>query len=378
LGDDTHAMGRFLREGLKEYLQREGRDGPIPDHQDRLRSFRAALSSAVRTAEPLVRIVEPVMQQVHPGQSLDTTRSVQQFPFPPGHPARGIVEDLVYCGQPASDRWSADVGDDGVESVLLMSRLTSPVHPAAVASLYQPIVSRWNEVIHQGTNLSTVASIDGFWIYNRARPLTEAIPLPDPAVVNMVRGWFTGRLLGLITAPTEQKPFTIVGIDEFGAPRVDAFPWPLLRHGQQPRLHKEANRLEWLPALLEHIGLAMMALNQDPHALDAYERLFHLGKNSAEQLAEWISTGETIAGCGHPTQVTGADPSERRKSVLHALTVLREMYATREEGSASKLVANFETFRTLPYGYELTPLILECLSELEGDIANRTSDGGFG
>jgi hypothetical protein len=136
--------------------------------------------------------------------------------------------------------------------------------------------------------------------------------------------------------------------------------------------------MEWLPALLEQACMAMMTVNQDPHALDAYEMLFHLGMDGDDQLAQWIETGETIAGRSHPTQVTGGDPAERKASVLHALGALRAGYTKREEGTAPKLVSNFEAFRTVPYGYELTPVVLDCLSDLEAKISNRATEDDFG
>jgi hypothetical protein len=375
-GDDGHAMGRFLRTGLDDYLKREGREGLVPDHLDRLDRFRVAVAGAAAMAQPLFRVSEPVLQMIHPGSSLKVSLSVQKFPFSPDHPARAIVDTVLHGEAAPTGGWCSASSTDGVESVLMMSRLASAIHPAAVASLYQPIAKRWNEVITEGTD--PTASIDGFWTFNRARLLTEAIPLPQPSIDAIIRGWFVGRLLGLITAPTISEPMTVRTTDQFGAPKVATLPWPLLRHGKQRKLHQDSYRLEWLPALLEHIGLAMMLVSQQPHILDGYEMMFKLGQDSSDILSTWIRTGDTPAGRDQVTQVRGSSPDERKANVVTALTSLRDVYMQRSRDTESKLVDNFETFMTVPYGFELISPIVTQLAILEADVANQSTESEFG
>ena len=376
LGDDGHSMGRFLRTGLGDYLSRDGREGLVPDHLDRLDRFRVAVAGATAMAQPLFRVSEAVLQMVHPGSSVKVSLSVQKFPFPPEHPARAIVDSVLQGEDAPTNGWCSQSSTDGVESVLMMSRLASAIHPAAVASLYQPIAKRWNEVVTEGTDPG--ASIDGFWTFNRARLLTEAIPLPQPSIDAIVRGWFVGRLLGLVTAPGAADGMTLRTTDQFGAPKVATLPWPLLRHGKQRKLHQDAYRLEWLPAILEHVGLAMMLVSQQPHILDGYEMMFKLGQDSSDILSTWIRTGDTPAGRDQSTQVHGTNPDERKASVVTALTSLREVYMQRSRETEAKLVENFETFMTIPYGYEFTPTIVTQLATLEADVANQSTESAFG
>ena len=199
LSDTGHPMGRFLDAGLAEYLARDGRDGPQADHLERLSRFNQALAGALAMAKPLFRISDPVMHTVHPGKKLDVKLSVQKFPFPPDHPARDVVEAVLQAEAKQDGGWCLSNATTGIESVLLMSRLAKAVHPAAVASLYQPIAQRWEEITRQGADHA--GAIDGFWKYNRARLLTEAIPLAQPSIDAIVKDGSWVVCLALLLLP---------------------------------------------------------------------------------------------------------------------------------------------------------------------------------
>jgi hypothetical protein len=120
-----------------------------------------------------------------------------------------------------------------------------------------------------------------------------------------------------------------------------------------------------LPALLEHIGMAMMNLERMPDALDAYQMLFELGKNSDEVVLGWIDSGEQSVGGALHNELGGLTRSERRDSFVSATRALIDGYLSRKVAADARIVNDFETFRTVPYGYELTALVLDELSTLQ-------------
>ena len=251
----SQPLGKFVASGLAEYLATADDAGkPIADHTQRLTAFEEALARAHAMARPLFRVPSEAMQLVHPGAKLNENPGVQEFPFGPGHPARGAVTEVLGGGAKFTAATRA-----GVESILLTSRLQAPVHPAAIASLYEPIVARWKAVTDRSDRHTAIRD---FWTYNRARLLTEFIPLAQPAIDSIIRGWFVGRLLGLVPDPQPNQPIVVRWHDHRTppVPRNSQFPSPLLREGYQS--HLELANAEWLPALLEHLGLADDAVGQ--------------------------------------------------------------------------------------------------------------------
>ena len=212
----------------------------------------------MQMASPLCRIDEAMMSRLHINTDLNTRLTIQELPFDAGHPAHDLAKGIL-TGQ---GRISASAFKSrlktGMESVLIVRRLATPVHPAVVASLYQPIVRDWDQVVNSA---KPVNAIQTFWNNKRARLLTEFIPLPLPATESIVRGWFMGRLLGLITDPSPSTGPHVHGRDEFGREKIAAFPWPLLRHGRSHDLDDPDYIDEWLPAILEHLPLALMMLS---------------------------------------------------------------------------------------------------------------------
>jgi len=362
INDDTRPVGRFLTSGLAEYLSRDDRGNPVPDHLERLDRFNEAVTGARQLASPLFRVSEAMMRRVHPDQEkLETVLRVQEFPFDPLHPAREIVNRALFDADNPEQKWCLESSTPGVESILLVSRLVYPLHPIAVASLYQPIAQRWNDVIH---SQAPTRAVTAFWKNNRARLLNEFIPLPKPSIEMIVRGWFVGRLLGMVTDFTEVAGATVNTVDAFGAPSVAQLPWPLLRHGAQTQLHH--HRLEWLPALLEHSVMAMMLLSQDPHALDAYEALFKIGQTAETLVRDFIVQGVTKTGA--KAQVVGSTAEERKSDFFQAVGEVRASFDNISSGVAPKLVADFSTFSNIPFGYELFPMFNQQLEFLQRQI----------
>ena len=191
------------------------------------------------------------------------------------------------------------------------------------------------------------------------------MPLAKPAIELIVRGWFVGRLLGMVTDPTETSGSTVRSVLK-GSPVVAALPWPVLRHGQQPQLHKRQYRLEWLPAYLEHVGMAMMLLSQDEHALDGYEELYRIGEDYRDHISSLIVDGVTLAGT--EAQVVGASPDERNADFLAAVDEITTTISDADADAKRNLVADYSLFRKVPFGHELFPMFNAQLGEIRREI----------
>jgi Tubulin like len=367
--DDNHAMGKFMRIGLGEYLEGTG-----AQRQTRLNSFEQALTRAVALAKPLIRVDTALLQRVHPGKD-DLTLDVvcEQFPFTPANDAaRAIVERVMAAVDPPDDGWFMTGNTHGVERILITSILDKAVQPAVVASLTAPIAATWNQICQSEKRRDSIA---GFRTYNRARLLSESIPLTKPALDRVIRGWFLGRLFGTISSATETQAFS-VRHHSLGQLREARLPWPVLRHGSVSELHSRSYQAEWLPALLEQLPLAMMMIGIDPNSLDGYEQLFQLGDRAQTLIEDWIVKGDTPTGSRDGCQLSGATDGERKASLLEALTELLTMYELRR--TKAVLSPAWAEFIKIPYGYELLPDIEDALAVLASQASNVSTGGAYG
>jgi hypothetical protein len=368
----SHPAGKFVEMGLEEYLSEVGEE-----RHRRLRKFEEALRKAYDRAQPLVRINPELMARIHVKSELKTVVSCEPFPFPPAmEEARKIVEEVLFDETPpeGDSGWFLSGNTAKKESVLLTSALDSAVQPAVVASLTDPIAKGWHEIQVQPPQLRQGA-IRGFWTYNRARLLSESIPLPSPSIDQITRGWFIGRLLGIVSNATDTEPFRVQYLYQ-GLTRQADLPWPLLRHRDAPNLHMSSHQAEWLPALFEQMALATMMVGQWPNILDGYEQLFHLGVRSRDIIEEWLQEG-TVKGLDiSKAQVKGVDLAERKAALSNAIEKLQRVYI--QKSDTSLLVSDWERFVQIPYGRELYERITGTLQAFAQQVQSTDEVVEFG
>ncbi len=371
LWNENHAAGKFVRMGLEEYLSETG-----AQRSRRLQRFEEALTNARQLAQPLVRISPELMQRVHPGKDdLDVMVACEQFPFPAAmSEARAIVDRVLFGLTPPDGGWYMSGNTAGVESRLMTAVLNKAVQPSTVTSLTEPIAVRWDEIRRKPLDMRRDA-IKGFWTYNRARLLTESIPLPAPSVRKIALGWFTGRLLGLVTDATETEGFK-VHHHENGIDAAAALPWPLLNHRDQSELHMKSHQMQWLPSLLEHVGLAMTLLGHEPRALDGYEQLFRLGSRSSSVVESWVIDGVLPVKTGGKPQISGTTAEERKAAAETALDAMVGSYQTKHADTL--VLGEWDRFLKIPYGFELYPLIIETLGAMRTHVASIETGQVYG
>lgn len=364
LWNENHSMGKFVRTGLSEFLGEVG-----TQRAKRLERFREALTSARQLAQPLIAIDPVLMSRVHPGyEGIESTIRCEQFPFTSANAdAQDIVAAVMHGEREPDGGWFMTSNANGVESVLLTAVLNSAVQPSVVTSVVSPIAAAWSKVVAHSTD-SRQGAIGGFWAYNRARLLSEAIPLTASARDSIVRGWFVGRLLGLVTNPSSTTAMQVLYTDHNKRAQSAALPWPLLRHAVIGELHAPTYRVELLPAILEHLGLAMMLLGHDPGILEGYEQLFRLGTEGSVSsvLNNWIVDGLLPVSSGAVPQVSGGSAEERKASLEHALGELTKQYKKRSVEGMIEL--DWSEFVKIPFGFELNEIILEVLAKLTAAV----------
>jgi hypothetical protein len=369
MSDASHPFGRFLAVGLSEYLTD---DSEGVNKKARLDCLRTQLAGALAMAKPLFDIDESVMNRVHAEASLEIETLAEKFPFDPDHPAREIVaEALAGLSQQQPFRSS---NNDGIESVLILSYLVQPVQPAAVKSLYGPIGQQWQTMLGREPE-DRPAYIQSLALYRRGRLLTESIPLPSRSIDMIIRGFYLGRLLGVVTNPEQDQPMHVWS-RHLGQPKSSTLPWPLLRHGVQSSLHRKSHRNELLPAILEHFGLATLLVSRDASMLDGYQDLYSIGEAAEDHIERWIEHGEAPVGRSVQPLLSAIDGPSRKEEMLGALQSLSKVLDDRDEvGRRMSTSSDYGEFSQVPYGWELIPKQRQQLVELS-TLAGAVEAGG--
>jgi hypothetical protein len=362
------ALGDFLQQGLSSYLSAHQDGTAVVDHVHRIERFEQCLDKVLQAATPMIEMVRSVVVKVHPRAGMDVTRTEPAFellPLPPGHPAHDSARRIVERNLgPGAQEWVVDEyfasGDQDRESVTYVSMLAGAVHPSAVSSLVTPIAEAWNTSGREGTS---------FWGRRRARRLEEFVPVHPVVLSSMIRGWITGRMLGLIPDPDETEGFVVRR-----AGRDDAvFPWPPLHGPIDTSTHDRMT--SWLPWLLESLPLGFALVPNQPNILEGYDELYLLGQRSrldaqngnpqeqydpSVEVVDFIDN-DTTAGGEAQSIVQGDDPQSRQTNVIDYLERFRGTLQKRidERGRPTA-----ETLWTYPDGFDLFPKIVAQCTEM--------------
>jgi hypothetical protein len=200
-----------LKEGLSDYLMptHSKTGAAIPNHQQRMSTFRQLLTQALMQSRPLIEVDNVLNATVHPNP-LSYTLNIQGFPFGQGHPAREVTESIIqgFMNSPESVDWAFSSGE--AESVLITNFLEYPVHPSVINSFTQPLTTALGRFDPDLLRSS-------FWQWRRARILENFIPLPDALRIAAIRGFAVSRILGTMTVePKGQNQIsTSAGIANF-------------------------------------------------------------------------------------------------------------------------------------------------------------------
>jgi hypothetical protein len=283
------------------------------EYDKRIKRFFAQWDAAMGAAKPLINLDAGLMPTVHPDNDLEPRRSFSQLPFS-GHPIESEIKiKLSASGVTDSVIENLFSTDDSIKHVDITTSLDAPHSILVIESLLRPIADSWGENRMSG-------HIQSFWSRRRARPIAEFIPAPQALISCMVRGWFTGMLLGLIDRGDGRSAVKIARTNNNPA----EFPFPYLS--------PESGHLDRLPLILEALGLAYVQVSLEGHLepLSAYCELRDLGRSVPggglylyeslhPALEEWIADGSVKERINDPFVDPSGGPAERIGNLLDVI-----------------------------------------------------------
>jgi hypothetical protein len=193
----------------------------------------------------------------------------------------------------------------------------------------------------------------------------------------MVRGWFTGVLLGLIDRGDGTKAVRIAGPHDTPV----EFPFPFLSGGTG--FHDR------LPQVLEALGLAYVTVSQENtlNALAAYCALRDLGRSEPgaslyayhqlhPMLVGWIDSGEVPGAVTDPALEPCLDRTERLDHLVDLLDQSLSAYTTDMAGERKKWAMNASALSGPPLWTGIWPIIGRELSLLKKTVETERDQGG--
>ena len=339
LGRPGSPFERFLGRSIRDFVGTTDafdNRGPSEAQAGRnRRRFLNQLTGALTAAAPLINIDEQLVGLVHPdAPQLGPRLQLSSVPLA-SHPIEDELRASLARAGIDDDSIDASLTADGsVDHIDITSTLPAPVSLLVVESLMRPIAERWFA-------LDTAGRRRDFWQRRRAQPLDAFVPAPQALLRCMVRGWFTGRLLGriwrmqdawVIWSPVQGVPLTFT--EHFlsepgdGAGDVDALPLVL---EALALAYVDVSRTGSLAPLLPYVELRQLGRAQPEGALLGYDAL-------APVFGEWVTNGE-FGPVGDPSAALLAQPLADGDAGLatpatrleHLETLCRESISAYEE-----------------------------------------------
>lgn len=257
----NHGDGVFpqlLKSNLREFTDPGNTFDPSfgltnEDYVARRSRFIEVFETAIGLSDPLVGLDTELTQKLHP-LAKRPIRRFSAIPFGGDHKLKAAVMDKLkneMKGDAQAPNAEALLNEDAnLKYIDLYSFLPAPHSPLVIRSLMEPIGQAWAPIEAKG-NAAKVA-ISNFWFYRRTRPLMEFIPTPRPHIYAMIRGWYVGKLLGLIDNKQLTQSVKIVDAEDENLHKY-AFPFPTL----------SPSRDDTLASLLESIALAYVRVGVD-------------------------------------------------------------------------------------------------------------------
>lgn len=246
------------------------------------------LTDALVAASPLINIDESLVGLVHPGAPLDRPKlQLSSVPLA-SHPVEDELRALLVRAGVMEDDIEPCLSSDGsIKHIDITSTLMAPVSLLVVESLMRPIAERWFALDADGRR--------DFWQRRRAKPLDAFVPVSQAMLRCLVRGWFTGRLLGgiwqqdgtwVIWSQTQRGALRFAEhfLSEPGDGAVGTDPLPLVLEALA-LAYVDVSRSGSLSPLQPYIELRDLGRSQSRGALLNYGTL-------APAFETWVSSGE--------------------------------------------------------------------------------------
>jgi hypothetical protein len=347
LNQSGNAFKTVLDDDLRSFTQPTdatvgiGLDGV---YAERRTAFLSAMESAINASKPLINLDDQLMSVLLGADHPKLAVEMSTVPFR-GH----LLEDAVKSRlQVELDKLPIRKDADGylstdskVKHIDIVTSLYGAYPVLVIQSILQPIAQAWN-----AAKLSPVNRGE-FWNKRRARRLQEFIPAPQEHIRCMVRGWFSGVVMGLVSSDLDE--WTVASRFATQPASPQALPRTLLSDSFEDG--------DNVARMLESLGLAYVEVgvlnNLGP--LGGFVNLLDLGRagnglgsglnsygSAADFLDQWVRTGSfatavpathrvlnSISGINVDGVHEGSTPEERREALVNEFVACKSFYAER-------------------------------------------------
>ena len=366
---------KLRRESLRSYLQADTTFGAQQETQEIYRKrqldFIPKLNQALDSSAPLVGIDNTIVSamQVTPKVS----RIVTQIPFANMTEFGERVEQALSAAGVTNTNMTTN---SDIHDISISSTFSNPLYPIAVSSLVKPISEDW------ATSKTNVGA-NAFWHRRRARRLDEFVPAPMEVIHAMVRGWFTGLMLGIIDVNVATGRVAI------GRENLSAAEFP------NPRLDKSPENRDYLPIILESLALAYIDVSArgDLSSLDAYCALRDLGRSGdavyrygeGDKVNQWLHTwiqdgvlpsSVQISQVRIPNSEDLSSAETRKSAVQKTLHSITSGHQDDLDKLRLKWSADPYTLGQTPLWPGIHPVISEAATTLYDAVGRLRTDGG--
>ncbi len=345
LTDREKHAGQFLRQSLGDYLTDDLTSAPeLKRRQSRLVGHFEAM---VKSSLPLVDLDSNMTNLIH-GQDIPSYNlHVTELNVP--SQLAGLRERIsdaaqALLGTPQQVKFTNNRKPDAI----MMTLLATPYHMLEVSSVMRPVSKQWS----RGGNSRDL------WLYRRARPLSEWVPLGPAARKALIAGWFAARLLGDAHIDNDSGELAVrVGKRRYAIPR-----------GVRPRTD-----IDHVGQLLEALPSAMLECfnGKTLDGIAAYRHLIALGAALEEKknpIAAWLDG----SGDDHDPALERylTESSNRKEAATNLVHAWKRQYATVPNILAGEDVDEAQKHPT----YEVFTDVLEGLTELLAALSRQTKD----
>jgi len=382
LNESGNAFKTVLNDDLRSFTQPTdesigaGLDGV---YAERRRAFLSAMESAINASKPLINLDDQLMSVLLGADHPKLAVEMSTVPFL-GHMLEADVTnrlqvelDKLPIQKAASSYLSSDAK---VKHIDIVTSLYGAYPVLVIQSILQPIAQAWN-----AAKLSSVNKGE-FWNKRRARRLQEFIPAPQEHIRCMVRGWFSGVVMGLVGSNLDEWTVASRFATQPAAPQ--ALPRTLLSDSFEPG--------DNIARMLESLGLAYVEVgvlnNLTP--LGGFVNLLDLGRagnglgaglNSygvaADFLEEWVRTGKfatvvpqthRVLSSVYALDVQGIDENstaeQRRDALVAKFDSLKNVYGTRYRQYLIELDESVNVLSAPPLWISMQSMIDTSLDQL--------------
>ena len=387
LNQSGNAFKMILDDGLKSFTQpSEATNGMgLEDvFRERQTAFLSALESAINASKPLINLDNQLMAVLlgadHPKLALE----MSTLPFGSGHPLEEAVTNRLQVElnkmpiKKQASRYLAD--DSSVKHVDIVSSLYGAYPVLVIQSILQPIAEAW-----QAAKGSQVAR-GQFWNKRRARRLQEFIPAPQEHIRCMVRGWFSGLVMGLVSQ--NQDKWVVASRFESQPAAAQALPNVFLTESSEYG--------DNIAKILEALGLAYVEVGvlNDVGPLGGYVNLLDLGRSGngegagvnayrplADYMEHWVREGTLPTAVGStkrvlkpisPIMIKGVDDNssdiERQGALALEFETLKSRYANRYQEYLTELDLSKNVLSSPPLWISMYEMIDTSLDQLIGAV----------